>query len=915
MQIRKHIALGLCFLLISATSYAWEFFDWDSTYNSNSYSNNSYSNNSFSNDYNNYDTYTKLDLSYSNLYFTVDCKSSFVNDYSNKSIIAGWSSQGEFDKNMKTRVAPNINMSDYSGCRVDNNTTWSNYSSTNKTYEPQTFSNVATNNSGQYQSFNVTSNRGGWHVTENASNITYGTNNLPLSLSLTTMDVSGNTSRQNISNIQYKQAVDQSRYTDMLNLCQERTNSSNYHEYDTLSFRLSQQQEPPSNMVSSFNMEYVSPSGDVTNMSFSNIKWDMNTIVGFNADITSQNGDITKVEVNTIHADNGMPLGFGLEITQNNKTESYVCDTNGNIAENQTTVTDLISQKTGRDVNPLDLMGSSKIQLGDAKLAFLTETYDDNGLLSNSSKEPPQINYDITDKPTPENTLKTEIAQLEQTAPTTVKQEVHNTGIDFKNTNEQELSTLKDNITKAIENKLSEIKPEKQIQSELKSPTDNSKTLTLEPQLRRRQYSVNLELDDNKIVSNNTFKTEGGTIKNAEFSIQNNQVIAVKGTFIEDNPAQFKTSETNTSQLKDSLKSDTAATQNSKPPVQELTSPKATQDLQTIQKQQAEITASQPKEPGFISKAASFLVNAVKSGVRKIAQTLGITKDKSTKTTTATASKPQDTYKNKGLFDDDGNIAKLAMNIAGSVFDFPTNGILSGATNTQVDINTNVSKAANVNNNVNKTPDKTPGKTTVVKPDPNAGKLVTKPVKPVPTIIATPANNPLKNIANGKLVTTIAKQITTKLVTIITKPQDTKLVTTKAPKELQGNGVLRSEVKSPEKIEKPVIKASNKEVNGIKATRVRIGDANDKIAVIGRTMDDRVKRFADGIGAKTWDGFNKNLSKEQNLEDNKKWVIEILNNGYTIYDVGLDPNFTRQGDYSKGTYYEMETNLIFGDRR
>jgi hypothetical protein len=49
------------------------------------------------------------------------------------------------------------------------------------------------------------------------------------------------------------------------------------------------------------------------------------------------------------------------------------------------------------------------------------------------------------------------------------------------------------------------------------------------------------------------------------------------------------------------------------------------------------------------------------------------------------------------------------------------------------------------------------------------------------------------------------------------------------------------------------------------------------------------------------------------LANNKKWIQGLKDEGYTIYDIGLDPKYTAKGDYSKGDYYDMETKEVFGD--
>ncbi len=91
----------------------------------------------------------------------------------------------------------------------------------------------------------------------------------------------------------------------------------------------------------------------------------------------------------------------------------------------------------------------------------------------------------------------------------------------------------------------------------------------------------------------------------------------------------------------------------------------------------------------------------------------------------------------------------------------------------------------------------------------------------------------------------------------------------------------------------------------------------NKIAVIGRNMDDRVEPFAQNLSnelgipvatIKQWSGWNSNLT----LEQNRQWVRELKEQGYTIYDVGLDPYYTNVlGDYSPGSFYSMELDELF----
>ena len=128
------------------------------------------------------------------------------------------------------------------------------------------------------------------------------------------------------------------------------------------------------------------------------------------------------------------------------------------------------------------------------------------------------------------------------------------------------------------------------------------------------------------------------------------------------------------------------------------------------------------------------------------------------------------------------------------------------------------------------------------------------------------------------------------------------------------------------------IKKIDKTFNNVTAKRKMTGWAEGKVAVIGRNMD-RVRAFANGVGATVDNGgvFNpsdeaKKLAKEGNdkllMKENKLWIEKLKDEGYTIFDVGLDPKYSNRGDYystpssqdySKGEYYKMETQEVFDD--
>lgn len=61
------------------------------------------------------------------------------------------------------------------------------------------------------------------------------------------------------------------------------------------------------------------------------------------------------------------------------------------------------------------------------------------------------------------------------------------------------------------------------------------------------------------------------------------------------------------------------------------------------------------------------------------------------------------------------------------------------------------------------------------------------------------------------------------------------------------------------------------------------------------------------VTIKQWSQWSPNLTVEQNRE----WIKSLQEQGYTIYDVGLDPEFTSRGNYDEGPFYSMELEEIF----
>ena len=101
--------------------------------------------------------------------------------------------------------------------------------------------------------------------------------------------------------------------------------------------------------------------------------------------------------------------------------------------------------------------------------------------------------------------------------------------------------------------------------------------------------------------------------------------------------------------------------------------------------------------------------------------------------------------------------------------------------------------------------------------------------------------------------------------------------------------------------------------SGLFGVGVKAAVNNEKSIVIGEGMD-RVKEVAKSIGAKWYQAWSKNfpegrLMTEKELGNalkrNARWIKEKINEGYKIYDIGIDP--------TKGTrspFYELEKKIL-----
>lgn len=107
-------------------------------------------------------------------------------------------------------------------------------------------------------------------------------------------------------------------------------------------------------------------------------------------------------------------------------------------------------------------------------------------------------------------------------------------------------------------------------------------------------------------------------------------------------------------------------------------------------------------------------------------------------------------------------------------------------------------------------------------------------------------------------------------------------------------------------------------VDGIVAQRMYVGSGNG-VVVIGRSMKERVIKYAEGTGIDYFKASDKAFNlyavgdEAMLLQENVDWVKNIKRKDFSVIDIGYDPNFTKQGDFSLGGPYWMENKYFFGD--
>ncbi|MFC1485218.1 hypothetical protein ACFL5N_02055, partial [bacterium] len=475
------------FLLVSLffQNYSYSGFDdWSSSRRDNY----GYSQNWNQSNYNTYNPQNILDLTPSNYsQLTINARENFLKNPIFSSLRTMWVKNDAFSENLQKYVAPDLSVTNYATIKITENTKWESYSNLTQKYNIQNFQNVKLDTENKIQSFDLFTSRDAWTMRENVKDISYNKLNLPTSLTLVTQDITGNEFTQRISDIKYGQSTDFNRYQNILDLCDKRIGREGYYNFQMLKSELSQFPKPPRQLPKSFKLETLDNLGNKTLINFANIGWEKDRVMNFESEIFRAKLPNVNINAEAMFKENGEFSGIDVTVKKEGEVNNFTLNNQDLSAKDFLNLMDL-------GVNPLKLMGSSIIPLGETKIAFLSQSYNEDGMLNQDEKY--ELNYEIDNKLEIRNLLKNDLYDLEQTAPMLVKNRVWDKNVE--NMSEQDLRQINNEITTRIEGLIPEYKNQTEIKTNWGDKLD-------------ARNVFDLKLEDNRLKSDSAFKTEDGS--------------------------------------------------------------------------------------------------------------------------------------------------------------------------------------------------------------------------------------------------------------------------------------------------------------------------------------------------------------------------------------------------------------------
>ncbi|MFH1258518.1 MAG: hypothetical protein ABII74_01665 [Elusimicrobiota bacterium] len=438
---------------------------------------------------------------------SINTRSEFLNNRDYAPLIA----LARFDHNLvnflQDKVAPNINLSDYAGYTPLEKTNWESYSNLSGRYETQTFRKIEKNETG-YRSLEISTMRGLGKVTDKIDKIVYGANNLPKEVRITSADLVGNTYRQNLSNLVYSPSVDQPRLTNLQMFSRFKAGESGTYGFDKLFAELKDLPEPPHYQVRAFQLNVEDCQGKETKVEFSELSWRQNQITGFKAELQTS-------------ADSPSPIL--MQVTSSNQNIEISAWKNNQLVLDRAILgkdlrgNELIA-KLQLGVNPLEILGSSKLQLGEAQLVFLAKSYDANdGTFPGGKKY--SLDYGITAKKSVENEIKIRLAQWEQISPRVTRGIIG--GLNLKTAPRKILAMVEGFVSK----KITEI-VERSNQLPQYVKVENDWQLEWKP-----VNGLKLKVENGRLFSDGKFATKEGVVSEVNFVFQGWDLKAISGRY------------------------------------------------------------------------------------------------------------------------------------------------------------------------------------------------------------------------------------------------------------------------------------------------------------------------------------------------------------------------------------------------
>jgi len=210
---------------------------------------------------------------------------------------------------------------------------------------------------------------------------TYGVNNKPVLV-------------QEISNIKYAESLDNNRYTDRLNYERMKANELDTKGFVTNVTALESSIQPPSKVAKEFTIivgDGLKPSL-TTKIEYKNVEWKIDLVKAFEATMIDDKGNVSQWKITSELMDNNKigklnvevifkspnTVGENFNSPNNEEMKSFDWDRTSGITLQEFTNSVV---ENFNSPNPLNIFGSSSLQIGDSKVSYLSMNSDELGKL------------------------------------------------------------------------------------------------------------------------------------------------------------------------------------------------------------------------------------------------------------------------------------------------------------------------------------------------------------------------------------------------------------------------------------------------------------------------------------------------------------------------------------------------------